>query len=283
MASREEFDLDAPPTQSVFVIAQVEARGVFSEAPDLGRSLRAAIDPGASISRYRKQWRMGQPLVDEEQHYVGRIGFERTVETTNWDASAVDFTQLSVREGLTSQFAIDLSNLRVAYQLRPPTIKKNTARGALEKLINESSEVIPWRIHDIFYDIGWSAWRDAVDRTTDISITTALPNPRFVDAPQLETLFDETAATMLKLAASSDTGLNVNDAQLFRQALDHAIERGYGSTRATGVTSAGQESKWSSEKAQMAIERSLPAGDNGEVTGELLAAELADETHGEFE
>lgn len=142
LASDDDFDLEAPPTRSVFVIAQIEAEGVFAESPNLGTLIRDAIWPGESISRYRKVWRMGQPLVDEDRIYVGRIGFERAVETINWDDAEQDFTHLSIIEGLTSQFAVDRSSLRVAYQLRPPTNKKNTARGALEKLLNATSETV---------------------------------------------------------------------------------------------------------------------------------------------
>lgn len=116
---------------------------LLDEPPMTGvlAALEESLVPGTAITRYDRTWRFGQwTIVFDGRVIVGRMGFEsRDAPTEVWDENAKDFRVAHPRLGQTSQFAINRTTFKIAFQLRGQTIRPQTFRGNFSALIRDAA------------------------------------------------------------------------------------------------------------------------------------------------
>lgn len=198
-------------------------------------ALEESLEPGTAITRYDRTWRFGQwTLMLDGQVIVGRMGFEsRDAPTEVWNERVKDFRVQHPRLGQTSQFAINRTSLRVAFQLRGQTIRPQTFRGNFLALLREAAG------HRWKFDLegvgqpSWEDWLGGVSRLTKLRVVMRPPNPRFNDE-EIESLFEEAKSSAVELALTGgEDGLDIQSSDFVIHAIEHA--RQYGTYEATGV------------------------------------------------
>jgi hypothetical protein len=215
--------------------AVVESVGFGEELAPL---LLDSVRPGTSVKRYGRIWRMGQYQEDSGDVF-GRIGFQTGDQRTElWSEERDDFVEQALMTGFTSPFVIDLSNLTVAFQLRPGTIELTSFTANLQALLNEASQVARWRVSPKIYRVDWLAWLDQVDVVTEISFRIKRPNPSWRDRRGLKDLVEGPNADQLDLVFKQLHGeaLNLDD-PIIEESLEHVADQ-YGSYRARGLVAA---------------------------------------------
>jgi hypothetical protein len=160
----------------------------------------------------------------------GRIGYQMSGSATElWDDEAGDFRRTVLTEGYTAPFAIDLDELRVAFQLRSGFIKPTTFTSNFRALLEQASGAFAWNVSHEVRSISWEEWRESVSRITEVSVRLDRPNPNYHARRKVRELIEGAGAKMVRLIYRADPegaqGINVN-AALLAEALEHAEEDG---------------------------------------------------------
>lgn len=125
------------------VVGRVEAPPI--EAPTtLGRRLGAALVPATRVTRYRREWLLGQ-VSRQERTILGRVGYNTDENVDGWDEEAQDFHRTAVTLGQASPFALNLATGVVAFQVRA-TISATAFAGALALLLSAGEGVPGWHV-----------------------------------------------------------------------------------------------------------------------------------------
>lgn len=193
---------------------------------------------GTMVERYNREWRLG-PTINEGPSIMGRIGYERQTGTAQrWDDRRKDFREQAVREGQTASFAIQRSSLRIAFQFRPPNIKRRSFTAAFQDLLNESSGDDLWTVEPDFEEETFEEWRNEVERIEELRITVKRPNPRY-RGQRVEDIVEGTGSQLVTLIARAEAGESINlDDPLLYEMIEHASVPGrdYGYFKAKGYT-----------------------------------------------
>lgn len=236
-------DLDIEPEQGDERQARIGFALITPRGFDFGAEvLLDSLTPGTQVTRYRRVWRLAR--ISQQGGFVrSRIGFEREGATAElWDERAQDFYPAKLLEGATSPFVASLQTGVVAFQIRPGVIRRQTFAGALQALLNESSESVEWRVEDLVREIDWDTWLTQVDRVVEVRVTVERPNPTWGKRRQLRRLVEDTGSRIVTLAAQADpasaTGLDV-EKDLLGEAIEH-VQAGYGRRSAVGEITDGQ-------------------------------------------
>jgi len=225
---------------------------------------------------------MGQ-VADEERAVVGRIGYERAGDLAElWDPELKDFKEERLREGLTSPFALDRSNLVVIFQLRSGRIEHHSFTGAFRALLNEASGEPIWGIRPIVQGVTWERWRESVTRVRHLEVRLERPNPNYQGRDEIERIIEGAKARMVRMVfdAQEDEveGLNLDD-EVVHEAIEHA-RADYGNVKAVADidTEGGrQESVWRSDREGAPLETRVPLDpETREARREALVEELPD-------
>lgn len=229
-------------------LASIEIDGLFAvDAETLGTSWV----PGTTHTRYSREWRLSRPEQEEEgARWFGRIGFVKPGELTTlaWDADQMDFVEGVAPGGVVVPFVVDLDSAVIAYQLRAGLVRGQTFTGALESLLNVEG-THKWRVSPLVFRRSYEAWKDSVERVTSFSFRLELPNPDWVDRPLVEDIVGELDTEWTRLSGVATEGGSIDtNADLFRQALDHTLNRGYGHARLEGRDAQGNPSEWRAVK-----------------------------------
>ncbi len=227
------------PRRAQVRFATVRLAGDDALPLDFSATLRAALVPGASTTRYGKTWRVG-PLVDIEDRpglVSSRIGYEDTAQSVQWDPEAKDWTTVETPQGTVFPFALDVDTGLLAYQAPASA----SVLSALQALLNEQGQG-RWRVDRVMVEETWSSWRSSVARVRRLAFVLRRPNPNYVGRPRVESLLEDANAGLVRLVleapADSLEGLDL-EAEYVREAIDHAVERGYGSLKADGEQDVG--------------------------------------------
>jgi hypothetical protein len=204
-------------------------------AEDPVDALARSLVPGTSVERYGRTWRMGRWRWDDSA-IVGRIGFEEEPGVTElWNREVSDFEERALPSGVTSPFAIQAPDLRVAFQLRPGKIRPTTFTGALQALLNRASPFWSWRVEREVIEMPWETWLGRVTRITHLSVTLRRPNPHYGDREYVERLIEGVRARVFtgdwKARPDDPGGIDLGD-EIIREAIEHASE--YGKWSAAG-------------------------------------------------
>jgi hypothetical protein len=225
-----------------------------------------SIVPRTRITKYGRTWHMAQ-YEQKDGVVLGRIGFDVEL-SAGWDEKAGDFG--SVRPAQVSQFAINLAQMRVAFQLRGRTIKPWSFQYAFEDLINEPG-FYEWVVQlEGVEQPPWEEWRTEVTRITEITATLYRPNPHY-PSEEIEHLFEEAKLASATLGAKGDS--IEPDGGILKAAIAHVLN-GYGKLRAKGVKVEGavaQPDQWNSEAASETRQIDVPLDPK---TGELNPDDL---------
>lgn len=235
-----------------------------------------ALSPGRSVVRYQREWIVGQTTVDN-RILSGRIGFRGADGMAEvWNEERRDFEAVAVPAGLTAPFAVNLRSLEMALQPRGAAIKLNGLIGAFRGLL--SREEGGWRILTRHKQISFENWRASVDRITAVKFSLRKPNPRWVGAPDLQTVMETAKAEVVSLEARSVEGLDT-ESGFIAQSQRH-VERGYGESQYVGERGTGtsevHESVYNSRLGSEEDSVEVPLGPDGEVSASDLANTLAD-------
>jgi hypothetical protein len=166
---------EVPPATARISFARIESISLGEPFPD---AIRQSLAPGTSYWRYTRLWRMGQ-WQELDGLLYGRIGFEAPAMTEVWNDEIADFEEAAFHGGTTAPFVIDLSDQRVAFQVRPGVIRPTTFTGALQALLNTTSVLARWRVHPDTYEVDWPTWLRSVDRVLQLRIRVERPNPHY--------------------------------------------------------------------------------------------------------
>lgn len=234
------------------------------------------LRPGASTVRYRRTWRIGltSVVLDDDTLY-SRIGFEGAHTTIVWDEETKDFQRAPIPSGQVVPFAIDLKDLTVAFQTRPPEIKVNSFTGALQGVLRDQTSEPDWRVESRIRRVTFDEWRSTVEKVTHLHFRAERPNPNWEGRPDLEEIFNQLGGLdQAEFDFQAEGGINT-DASLVRQLLAQ-VER-YGRGVAVGMRKINGEtieSVMDTEHGE-AEEWTLPEEtEAGEVAPEALREEL---------
>jgi hypothetical protein len=244
----------------------------------LAEASTAALIPGTSVERYGRVWHLGQ-IAREGDVLTGRAGYDaRDTRTHVWDPKRNDFVVVRPLLGQTSQFALDLASMRIAFQLRSGTIRVQTFRGALQGLMRKNSRY-RWIVEFAgTTQPSWEDWLNSVERVTHLNFTLTRPNPRF-RRQVIQDVFEDTKVEAFQwgFTAPKDGTLDVQGSELITASIDHATH--YGGYTAAGVEVAdGREEKteWKSDIEREVLTTQIPLDQNsGEVETSDLRTTLA--------
>lgn len=243
--------------------------------------LQSAIRAGTAAERHGREWRMGQHSVDEAYLY-GRLGFMHAHAPTEvWSDTATDFVDEAFPSGFTSPFAVRISDLVVAFQLRSGHIKRQSFAGALQALMRTASGDA-WQVVPMVRPITFERWRASVSRVTTMSFKLQPPNPNYKGRPLVQSVIKGAGADMvtfvLRAGADDLAGLDT-EAEFLRQAVSHA-EKGYGKFAAVGerTDDGGKASMvhFDGDAGESAVVQVAVDPETGEVAHETLRDEIAE-------
>jgi hypothetical protein len=241
--------------------------------------LERGIVAGTSVERHHRVWHMGQ-RTERDGHMLGRLGFTNANAPTEvWDEARKDFIDAAFPNGCTSPFAIRISDLTVAFQLRRGQIKFKSFAGAMQALLREATGDA-WRVDPIVKPVTFERWRSTVERVVSMSFTLGEPNPGYKGRPLIKEAIADARAQQLRVIATADPneleGLDT-DAAFLSQAIQH-VEKGYGRFRAVGERTDDEghirRVKFEEEVGETDV---VPVGadpETGEVSYETLTREL---------
>lgn len=246
------------------------------QAPTPGEDLIRLLVPGATTERYNRVWHVGRTEVEDGFLY-GRLGFESSGTADLWNEDDKDFEEASTPAGVASPFAINLSNLGLAFQTRGQDIRVTSFANAMRGILRDASGQ-DWGIESARTQMSFNQWRATVTRVTQMRFDLEPPNPNYEGRPSLERLIAGANLSAADLTLKSDAGV-LTDAQIVLELLDH-VELGYGRSVAVGdrpINGEIVESVYSSELNGETEVVTRPANpETGEVERATLRNELTE-------
>jgi hypothetical protein len=219
-------------------------------------------------------WHIGRVEVEDGFLY-GLLGFEGSGTAELWNEDTKDFQEAATPVGVASPFAIDLSNLGLAFQTRSQDIQVTSFIGAMQKILREATGE-EWSIEAVRATMSFSQWRATVRVVYQMRFRVEPPNPNYEGRPDLKRLIEDANLNVANIDLHSDSGI-VTDADIVRQLLEHG-DLGYGPYVAVGnrvVNDQDVETVYSSAlhgETEIAVRPANP--ETGEVERETLKREL---------
>jgi hypothetical protein len=250
--------------------ALIKADTLGNQSEDLARS----FVPGIEKHHNSRDWILGR--TSQRDHYLlGRIGFRRTLRIGMWDPRGGDLVSTRTEDYVIAPFAVDLDDMRAAFQPRGRDISTRSFISAFQALLNaganKSGEVARWRVVAEHSEEPFDQWLEEVTRIERFKARIQRPNPNYVGRERVEELVEGLRASVAHISARADSddpdGLNRDDGFL-REILDHA-DRGYGTFDAYGEDAEGNPVEWHSKRS--ADEMPIPLDP---ASGEAPAADL---------
>ena len=198
-----------------------------------------AISPDVRIRRYGRLWRVSKPR-ELDGFVAAKLGFERTGRghAVSYDERVQDFVVMEQpsEQGNFVHFVIDLPRQVLAFEEKPPDIKRQSFLGALSALLNQSQ--YQFEIQPLPDLADFQEWLQTVDRVVRFHAVLKRPNPEWRERTQkVRELIESTGADQVALDARvnnpQQTGLEVQKS-ILGDAVEHA-GGGYAKVVATGV------------------------------------------------
>lgn len=262
-----------PPKTMPMLDERSETPTVPPQADEL---IRSAFSPASCVTRYRRDWIVGQTTEDDGV-LRGRLGIKGIEDIAEiWDEERKDFATTAVPAGAAVPFAIDLNTLVMVVQPRG-RIEINGIAGAVKMLLNEATgSKDSWSVRAPGNELSFKEWREGVSVVRSVRFTVRKPNPHYRDTPDLQHIMEETEADIVRFEAKADHGLDL-DAGFLKDTQVH-VEAGYGEARYVGerVDAQGHvtESVYYTEIKSEQEAEELPADQDGEVSFTGLAKTL---------
>jgi hypothetical protein len=205
-----------------------------------------ALNPRHTVTRYNRTWRFSRPH-DRGVFIDGKLGFVRRThaEGVEYDEDRQDFvtTEAIASQGSVSFFAIDTEREILAFEERPPAIRRQSFLGNFRALLSEAdfrSTVVLLR--DPSEYAGFVA---TVDRVSRVRAVVFAPNPGWrEDAENLRQIVEQARAKRAEVVATAAPGESLDPhAEWIDGALGQIAEHGEGNLKATGYRN-GQKRTW---------------------------------------
>jgi hypothetical protein len=259
-----------------FAVASLE--GVFGTRQELlAEALLASWQPGASTTRYRRTWVLSRLRTQKGAVWTGRIGFvqEGEIITVVWNPIDQDFSHEAAASGVVVPFAINVSTGLIAFQLISGVVRPTTFTMALQSILN-LNPTYRWNIEPLAFQRSFEEWRERVPVVSEFSFRLEVPNPRYVNEPEVERLLEQLRLQVATLVGKARDGESINlDADLFKQSLDH-VRRKYGRGVIRGRDDAGIETEWDSSRGgTVPVRRRVSSEGEEQILDEDLIRELS--------
>ena len=138
-----------------------------------------AASPQLRVTRYSRTWRLSRPQLRGQSLLEGKLGFERLAaqDVTTYDEALEDFvTQLTPSEqGSFSHYVLDLERQYMAFEERPPAIRRQSFVGAFNALLNQSDNNLELSL--VADEQSFAQWVESVERLQSFRAWLLLPNP----------------------------------------------------------------------------------------------------------
>lgn len=197
------------------------------------------LSPEASVTRYGRTWRLARSEIMEEHFLASKLGFARVgaAEEVSYDETLHDFvykTRMS-EQGSFSHFVLDLDSHVLAFEERPPDIRRQSFLGALRGIVQQGT--YPFDVEALTESRDFWDWAGSVVRILSFKAILRPPNPQWRPRTELvRSLIEPTGADEVDLTAKvdpkGDGSLHVLDTVL-HEAVDHA-SAGYARLSAVG-------------------------------------------------
>jgi hypothetical protein len=261
-----------------FAVAVLE--GLFgTERESFTEALRQSWRPGATATRYGRTWFLSKPRRRIGTVWTGRIGFlqEDQLTAVFWDEEEADFSHRATTSGVVIPFALNIATGFVGFQLLSGLVRPTSFTGAMQSLLNQDP-LHRWSVEPLAINRTYEEWRSHVAVLTDFSFRLEVPNPHYVNEPDVEHLLEDLRVQVAKLVGRARSGESINDeADIFRQSLDH-VRRKYGRGVLKGRDDAGIDTEWDSSKGGIVpLRRRVESAGEGEIEDDDLIRTLSEE------
>ncbi len=241
------------------IITHKPQRTLFQRSFDI--DIQDVISPDESVLRYGRTWRFSRPKT-HNGCLVGKLGFTSsgTERRADYDEQIKDFIEHTVdaKQSTFVFWAIDLSKQVLAFETKPPDIKYQSFKGALEGFLEKRSD-IGLTVEDIVETSKFVAWVKNVERVISFTANLRTPNPDFSKHPKFiqeilgDTNADRARLELLKLSDSTDS---LNTEKTIKDVVKYG-EEGYSSIVARGEK--GEQLKVYDSRKRVPLERmSIP-------------------------
>ena len=135
--------------------------------------------------------------------------------------------------------------LRMAFQIRPPLVKRTSFTGAMSELLDETTAVSGWAIIPDLNKESFEEWAGQVDTIKSIRIRVERPNPHYGPRKRVENLIEGTKSKLATIVLEAQEGESVDLSDPFVAELIDHVAHDYGELSATGVHD-GESEKYDS-------------------------------------
>lgn len=209
------------------------------ESDDLAVDIKRVLVPTRSIERYNRIWRLSAPIwTDNDRVIGGKLGFDALSQrrTTVYDESKHDFVagSQSANVGTFVHYALHCDLRCIATEVRPPDIRPNSVRAALEEFIQSGRNPLNIKIEHMFDVRGLHEWVNTVERVARITANMERANPSYRHK-NVEAIFEGSGAEDVQVdaRASEDGTLTLPENSPMHEFAEYA-EDGHGSVDAYG-------------------------------------------------
>lgn len=214
--------------------------------------IKNIINPELQVERYGRTWRFSQPEVRDTRFVLAKFGFIKPAkqEQVRFDEELKDYVEeVAADEDVNfCHFAIDLDRALIAFELRPPDIRRRSFTGNFEALAAESGEALELQILE--EEISFRNWLERIETLSFFEAKLRRPNPTW--RPRTETirkLIESTNADEVDLTAKVDNPEEKSlraEESVIEESVQHQ-DAGYGDVSAEGY-SEGREQKFTDNR-----------------------------------
>lgn len=230
---------------------------------DWREAFLSSLVPGTRVTRYGRRWYLTR--FDKSRRWLrGKLAFESAGDDSGiWDEQTKD---VRVIAGAVQSvpYVVDLSERRVAFELRSQTVAPGTFQGNFQALLQEASGH-PWRVTlEGVEQPPWEEWQARVERLVRIHLSLKPPNPHS-PAEELEEAFEEANVNALTIGATGEN-IQLENSELLQAAFGHS--RDYGKVTATGIVRRGrrtEEQKWTTAAEAGVVKDATLPDESGRV------------------
>ena len=241
--------------------------------------LVAALSPDSHVERYNRSWRFSRPR-RLDGWLLGKMGFERLGERagSTYDEELKDFVPITrVNEQVSfSHFVIELNSQTIAFEEKPPDIRRQSFIGAFQALTGVAG--LRFSL-DLLSDAeDFREWLGTIDRLVRVRVVVRRPNPDWTEVPELlrrllePSNAEEADVTLWTGDDDSESGLVV-DGTVIDDAAGY-VAAGHGTLRARGRAPGGRNREFSSERNVRSVQIEEDVADDSESIFERIRGRL---------
>lgn len=142
--------------------------------------IEEALSPDVQAERYGRVWRLSRPQTFQPGFIAGKLGFQRMreSESVRYDDELKDYVaQVVPSEAVNySHYVVDLERRYIAFEERPPDIRRYSFLGAMRDILRQSDENVTMEV--ITDPSRFEEWVKRV-RVIEFHAKLRRPNPEY--------------------------------------------------------------------------------------------------------